>query len=284
MNQKCDSIFWAKKENNEVKCSLCHHKCVIEEGRTGFCHVRENINGELILSNYGMVVSCVIDDISSRPIKTYQEAGKSLTIGLTGCNVRCSFCQNFKVSQVKKYGGSEWYSPEDIVNLSVSNNVDFISFTYSEPIVWFEYFRDVVELAKMEGKKVCLKTAGNISREHVDVVLDLVDVLNVDIKPLEKTFLKESQVSVDDEIFFIKRAIDRGIHTEVSYIIIEGVNDNEESLNWFIDEMKERKDLPIHLLKHIPAFHSSLNSTSKERLVFCRDLLKEFFNNLFIEE
>src|SRR5690606_8414679 len=129
-SNECDTLTYDKRENY-LKCNLCPVSCKIKENQSGKCFVRENKDNKLILNNYGRIVCSKIDSLKSRPIYLYPSDNiKSLSIGLTGCNNRCPFCQNYKVSQSSKFENSNLLFPDDIVKKAVENKVDFISFTY----------------------------------------------------------------------------------------------------------------------------------------------------------
>lgn len=279
MNKICDLSTWKSLEDSKVRCHLCPNLCEIKEGNNGKCRVRKNISGELNLINYSQLVCCKIDHLKNRPIYLWGNGGtKSLTLGLTGCNNTCPFCQNYMVSQVKKYYNEFKMTPEEVVNKALLNNVDFISFTFTEPIVWFEYFEDVAKKAKEKNIKVCVKTAGYISEDFQHDFLFHVDAINIDIKPLNDNYLNKCGIPPEKAYVvdsLLKRAIKKGVHTEVSHIVIEGINDNESSIINLYKKIINSggKDIGIHLLRHYPSFKSDAPVTTDKTLDFCKEVL-----------
>lgn len=275
------------KKISKIICELCPVKCKLQNGQVGKCRVRKNILDEICLINYGNVVSACFDTIRKRPIYLIENNIESLTIGLTGCNNTCPFCQNYVVSQNEKFSNSYFLSPNDVIESALKNKVDYISFTYTEPIVWIEYFNDVKNEAKKNNIKVCLKTAGYISKEFSDILLENVDVMNLDIKPLDEKYLLSCGIKDNLHVYdLLEKALSRKIHTEISHLIIEEVNGNEEKIKQFSREMScidKTKNIGIHLLRHYPAWKSNYKVTSDEALETAKKILvDDGYKNIFI--
>jgi pyruvate formate lyase activating enzyme len=270
-------------ENGDINCKLCPHKCSVKMGKPGFCNIRKNFHGVFYLSNFGEIIAPVIDTLKKRPILTYEGDDSSLTLGLTGCNNRCNFCQNYKVSARADYQCYEYMSPINVVEKAIKEHVSFISFTYTEPLIWGEYMSEIAKRAKKYDIKICIKTAANINCEYHDRYVQIGDVFNVDIKPCNDEFLKKSYINNDLVLLFIKKAIEAKKHIEISHIVIEGLNDNEESLEKLVKMISDHKEIPIHLLPHIPTFISEYRATSKTTLNLVNDYLNQNgFKNVFI--
>jgi len=291
--QVCFKTTW-KTQNDKVVCHLCPFLCHLKDGENGVCRVRSNRGGSLVLDNYGQTIVPVLDRIQKRPVYLYNGYPKddrkinSLSIGSTGCNNRCPFCQNFEISQVSNWDGLRFYSPDFIVNKAIENKVDFISFSFNEVIVIFEYFCDVADIARKKGLKICVKTAGYISKELTDEFLSRVDVLNLDIKPQDNDYLKKCGVLDQDVVFFfIERCLYKNIHIEISHILIEGVNDNKNSINKFINIVQKYANniIGIHLLRHYPAWKSNYPLTSDASLIKWAGYLKDSgLENVFYDD
>jgi len=280
-------LFSELLSDGRVKCTLCPIKCKIPQNKTGKCHIRQNVDGKIHLNNYGMTVQTSLDTLYNRPIYLLGEDRTSLSIGLTGCNNTCPFCQNWLVSQAKDFSGSVYLSPEDVIEYAKENEVEFISFTYTEPIVWIEYVLEIAKLARENNIKICIKTAGYISEEHFDIFTDSIDAINLDIKPLSKDYLIKCGI-YDQEIIWklAKNIVEKGIHLEISHIVITGVNDNEEKMQLFLEGMFSLgREIPIHLLKHYPAWKSDYSTTPDVTMVFWRDyLISKSHKNIFAKE
>jgi len=264
-------------EGEKVRCLLCPNECLLSDGCSGKCRVRQNVGMSLKLINYGEIVCSKIDDIKDRPISCWGKEAKSISLGMAGCNNHCPFCQNYKISQNSIYDNNAIY-PESVIEEAIKNNVDFISFTFTEPIVWFEFINDVYNLSKQKGIKICVKTSGYISEKMMPIFLEMIDVINVDIKPMDNNFDSICGI-IDREIplIFISESIKRGIHTEISHIIIEGINDGPDSMSVLYSKLKDYniQNVPVNFIKHYPSWKSEFGVTSEETLRECKKRFKE---------
>jgi len=273
----CDSRFSVSISDEKILCNLCPIKCRLSEGQNGKCRVRQNLDGRLCLVNYSGLVQANLDHLENRPIYLLGEKKKSLSIGLTGCNNTCPFCQNWEVSQKKDFDNSIFLPPEEVIEEALKNKVDFISLTYTEPIVWIEYLLEVSKLARLSGIKICVKTAGYISEEFFDILIDSSDAINLDIKPLDKDYLIKCGIFEQEIVWNLaKRIVEKKVHLEISHIVINGVNDNLEKMENFSKEMMVvGSDIAIHLLKHYPAWKSKYPTTDNNTMILWKNFLIE---------
>lgn len=285
--QTCLKETWENVSKDRVRCLLCSNHCLIKKDKAGKCKVRKNIKNELKLTNYAQVISTRIDRLKNRPIYLFSP-DKCLSVGLTGCNNCCPYCQNYMISQVENASKMAILEPAAIISSAKEKSCDLIAFTFTEPIVWLEYFIDCARLAHENGLKVCLKTAGNIEYEFMDKFLEFVDVMNVDIKPCNAKFLKACGIkSLDYSSELVKRAISKGIHVEISHLVIEGVNNNFRARNKFAKILKSwnKKDLGIHLLRYYPSYKTNYPVTSDKVLKEFRAFLQEqSYTNVFVKD
>lgn len=304
--KECFSSTWHRQVgSNKIVCNLCPHECELEPGYAGICRVRANRDDKLVLNNYGHVTGPSVDRIQKRPVYLYPGYSKedktpnSISIGSTGCNNRCPFCQNFEISQVGGVG--EWFreaSPEEIMKWVEEENCSFVSFSFNEPIIIYEYFCDVADYVRERGIKVCVKTAGYISELHWDDFLSRVDAINIDIKPMDKDYEKSCGVFKREVVLdFLRASVKKGVHTEVSHILIEGgesatgelcegVNDNEKCMDLFFDAIHGiDPEMGVHLLRHYPAWKSNYPVTSDASLEKWGDYLREKgLKNVFTDD
>lgn len=234
-----------------------------------------------------MAVQASLDSLENRPIYLLGNDKRSLSLGLTGCNNTCPFCQNWLVSQNQTFSGSVYLSPEDVVEKAIEHGVDYISFTYTEPIVWVEYLLEISKLAKQNKIKICLKTAGYISEEFFDVIIDAVDAINLDIKPLDQEYLTSCGIYNQKIIWnFAKRIVEKKVHLEISHIVIIGVNDSQEKMQMFSEGMMELgPEVGIHLLKHYPAWKSNYPTTPDEVVEYWKNyLISKGHKNIFAKD
>lgn len=240
----------------EAVCPVCMHHCKIKEGNTGLCHARGNVQGKIQCLNYGKVTSFALDAIEKKPLARFYPGSKILSVGSYGCNLRCTFCQNYTISTVKEtetdYG---ILMPEQLIKEAISykdqGNIG-IAYTYNEPLIGFEYVRDCAKLAKENGLKNVVVTNGCIEQNILEEILPYIDAFNVDLKGNTDSFYKNIGGSLEMVKAFIERAA-KDSHVEVTTLIIPNENDGREEIieasKWLasID-----KDIPFHISRFFP--------------------------------
>ena len=219
----------------KVHCFLCHHHCRIADSKFGVCGVRENREGTLYTHAYGEVISANIDPIEKKPLYHFLPGTISFSIATTGCNFRCGFCQNWQISQISKrkvpdLSGYQ-LSPEDIVVKAKETQCQSISYTYTEPTIFFEYAYDTAKLAKKEGLFNVFVTNGYMTSEALETINPYLDACNVDLKSFREDFYKKichgHLEPVLDSIRLMRRL---NIWVEVTTLVIPDENDDENEL------------------------------------------------------
>lgn len=229
-----EAMLYKKIENKAVECFLCHHRCVIKEGKTGFCKVRENKGGELFSLVYGRAISTHVDPIEKKPFFHFYPGSSAFSIAAVGCNFVCKFCQNYSISQIVRdhhtIPGDE-LSPESVINLAKRAGCKSISFTYTEPTIFFEYAYDISVLAKKIGIKTNFVSNGYMTPEAVDKIVTLLDAINVDLKAMSEKFYKEfCGAELNHVLETLKYIVSKGIWIEITTLLIPGFNDDESEL------------------------------------------------------
>jgi len=256
---------------NAVQCKVCSRHCNIQEGKVGFCGVRENIGGKLQQLNYGRVVSTAIDPIEKKPLYHFYPGSETLSIAGLGCNFRCSFCQNWDIAQfpilkAKEIGRTKTnelikelgyeYTPNQIVEYACAKKVRSIAYTYNEPAISLDYYIKVMQCAHDAGLCNVWVTNGYISSESFGLVERYLDAVNIDLKAFTERFYRKhckSELEVVKEN--IRKFHKAGILTEVTTLLIPGENDSEkeiEKLCAFIVTVS--KEIPLHFARFFPAF------------------------------
>ena len=285
--KECFPTSWTyDKEKDHVFCYLCSFHCKIKNGESGRCQIRKNIDNSLFVSNYGEMSLCIIDELKDRDISLLENE-KSLTIGTYGCGNLCPFCENYYISH-RTPERTFPYSNSIIDKLD--DSVKYVSFSLSEPIVNLEFVMDVSQYVRKRGKKICIKTSGNMSRFMNHLLIKDVDVVSVDIKPLplfDEKFIRNT-------LSFIRRAINAKKHVEINHIIIEGVNSSETEIKETIRRLKQvpfigplfsLTNIGIHLITHHANFHSPWGDTKSETMDMAKDIFSSFgFENVYVKE
>ena len=189
-----EAKFYQKLESNQAQCLLCHQNCLINNGQRGVCGVRKNQKGILYSLNYGKAIAEHIDPIEKKPFLHFLPGTQSLSVATVGCNFRCLHCQNADISQASKFKITEMpgedLSPEQIVNHALTNNCESISYTYTEPTVFYEYALDTIKIAKAKGLKNNWVTNGYIKPDPLKEIAPLLNAANVDLKAFSEDFYK----------------------------------------------------------------------------------------------
>ena len=254
-----EARLYTREEARRVRCNLCAFRCNIAEGKRGICGVRENRGGTLYSLVYGRLIAEHTDPIEKKPLFHFQPGSSSYSISTVGCNFRCLHCQNFDISQMprnqKRILGME-VSPEEIVRKALLERASSISYTYTEPTIFFEYAQDCGRLAKQKGLRNVFVTNGYMSAECLDALKGILDAANVDIKSFSEEFYKKVCGArlrpVLESIEYMKTL---GIWVEVTTLIIPTLNDSEDELRR-IAQWIYRLDprIPWHISAFMPAY------------------------------
>jgi len=279
MNKKAGQRvrFW-EPENGAVRCTLCPHRCLIENGHSGRCKVRENINGELYSSVYGIPSALQIDPVEKKPLYHFLPGSRTFSIGTQGCNLFCKFCQNWHLSREKGHH-TTWFEAEDLVRKARENGCASVAFTYNEPIVFAEYTLDIRKYAEKAGLPCIFVTNGYISDSAREKVFSGLQAVNIDLKAFSgEVYRRYTGGKLGPVLKTIEYCINAGIHTELTTLVIPGVNDDEEQIQqeckWIAANCGEDTVL------HVSAFHPDYlmrdhPGTSRKTLERVRDTAQE---------
>jgi pyruvate formate lyase activating enzyme len=254
MMPEVQAKYYEKLPNKRVKCHLCPLECGINPGKSGICRLRTNIDGELIATGYGQVVSLTIDPMEKKPLYHFRPGKSILSTGPNGCNFKCPFCQNWTISQEKSH--TEYVSPEKLIALADRNGSVGVAFTYTEPLVWFEYVYDCARLLKEKDLDVVLVSNGYINEEPARELFPLVDAVDIDLKSASKDFYKKvCHGDLDDVLRTIKIAVEYNIEVELTNLIIPGENDSDADLESIVDIVADINPLiPFHISRYFPNY------------------------------
>jgi len=258
------------KYDNYIECQLCPHFCKLKPGQTGICGVRKNTGRQIELMTYGAISGYASDPIEKKPLYHYFPGSKILSIGSYGCNMSCDFCQNFHISQNIPESHNRPMMPEQIVNeaLNARKNLG-IAFTYNEPVIWFEYMKDVAEGVKKAGMHTVVVSNGYVNSEPLSEMLEFIDAFNIDLKAFNNTFYRKLTGSYIDPVkSSLKQIAKSGRHLEITTLIIPNENDSEKEMllqaEWIASELG--KSVPLHLSRYFPIYKRENPSTPDETL------------------
>ncbi len=271
-----EAMFYEKLDEGKVKCNLCPWNCVIDEGDRGVCGVRENRDGILYSLSYDNVSSTNLDPIEKKPLFNFAPGTRTYSICTPGCNWKCKYCQNWQLSQGDLGGRS--ISPEKIVEGAKSSGASGISYTYTEPTIFYELAYDTAKIAHENGLYNTFVTNGFINPEPVREIAPYLDGVTVDFKGSgNEDFLKEfAGVPTVEPIYTsIKEYFEAGVHVEITDLIVPRVGDSMESTEDLIDWISEGPgvDTPLHFLRFYPAYRvKDIPPTPVETLMEAKEL------------
>ena len=259
-------LYERLKKDNKVRCDLCNHRCIINNGKRGICGVRENRDGVLQTLVYGKPIAEHVDPIEKKPLFHVYPGTLSYSIATVGCNFRCRFCQNADIAQfpIERGGGipGDSRSPEQIVASAVAADCRSIAYTYTEPTVYFEFALDTAKLAHEKGLANLFVTNGYMTREALEMIQPYLDAANVDLKAFNDDFYRRQCSAKREHVMEslrVMRAL--GIFIEVTTLLIPGLNDDErelEQLTSFIGN-----DLGWETPWHVSRFHPTYKLTDR---------------------
>ena len=236
-----EAMYYEELGGGLVECQLCPNRCLLNPGQTGTCRVRENIDGKLYSLSYGKPVTIHVDPIEKKPLFHFLPGANAFSLATVGCNLSCSFCQNWNISQAKPGDFNiPDHSPEEVVRAAKESGAQVIAFTYSEPIVFYEYVIDISRLAKDAGLKTVMISGGYINREPLLNLLPYLDGIKIDLKSFSDEFYKKlTNGRLEPVLNTIKTIADSGKHLEIVYLVIPGENDSEEEIaamtKWLVE-------------------------------------------------
>lgn len=259
-----------QKNTDRITCLLCSYYCQLKEQQIGVCNVNKNDNGELKNLVYGYVEALNIDPIEKKPLYHFYPGSKSLSLGTVGCNFRCSFCQNWQLSQESIINKNKYYSPLDIVLLAKKYKCESISYTYNEPTIFYPYVKDIAKQAKVYNIKSVLVSNGFLSKEVINDMQNHIDAINIDLKCFDKKYYKKLGGNLDTILENLKLIHKSKIHLEITTLIVPSKNDSKQELEKIAHFITTKLDSMVPW--HISAFHKaykeqSLENTSKEKLL-----------------
>jgi pyruvate formate lyase activating enzyme len=256
-----EALFYDKLPEGFVKCALCRHRCLIAPGKRGICRVRENRAGTLVSLVYGKVIAEHIDPIEKKPLFHVLPGTSTYSIATVGCNFHCRHCQNHTIAQYEPGADGnvpgQQIPPDEIVKRAVQSGCRSVSYTYTEPTIFFEYALETARLATGAGLKNIFVTNGYITPEALDAIAPYLDAANIDLKGFSPDFYAKVVGGRVEEVLDCIRDYRRhGIWLEITTLVIPGENDDRSQLegiaSFIADELGP--DVPWHISRFFPQF------------------------------
>jgi len=253
-----EAMFYDKLKDKKVQCRLCARNCIIPENKMGICRVRKNINGKLYSLVYDKVHSAQPDHIEKKPLYHFAPGSYAFSICTVGCNWKCAYCCNWIISQESDIRG-ESLAPEQIVKLAMENECQGISYTYTEPTIFYELAYDTAKIAHKKGLFNTFVTNGYTNPEPIRKIARYLDAVTVDFKGSgDKKFLMEfSSVPDPDPIFKALREYKKNnVHIEITDLIVPKKGDSMEKVKELVTWIKKNlgTDTPLHFIRFYPNY------------------------------
>ncbi|MDW7671369.1 MAG: AmmeMemoRadiSam system radical SAM enzyme [Bacillota bacterium] len=244
---------FATQEGKSIRCGLCPHQCLLDPGKTGICRVRRYDEEGLVSLNYGKISAIQLDPVEKKPLARFMPGTRTYSIGSYGCNLRCPYCQNYHIAM--EYPKTRTLSPEQVIEQALASGVPSISYTYNEPIVFYEFVHHTAALAKKSGLSNILVTNGYICQEPLKKLLPLMDAMNIDLKAFsDETYRKICGGKLQPVLETIRTAHER-CHVEITTLLVTNMHTLQElndMINWIAALSTE---IPLHISRYFPGYH-----------------------------
>ncbi len=253
-----EAMFYKRINGQKVQCLLCPRACVIGEGKRGFCRNRENREGKLCTIVYGK--PCVVDvgPIEKAPIYHFSPGHFRLCITCASCNLRCKYCQNWHLSQKSlEELNTHSYLPSEIVDEAQKHKLNSISFTYTEPTVYYEYLYDISSIARPMGFKTSIVSNGYINQGPLLKLLKVLDAVKIDLKGFSEKFYEEvSSATLKPVLESLMTVKKEGVWLEIVNLVVPTLNDDPKMIDQMCQWIRENlgMDTPLHFTRFFPNY------------------------------
>ena len=253
-----EARHYKKLPENIVQCELCPRKCLVSDIERGYCGVRENQKGIYKTLVYSRVCSMNIDPIEKKPLFHFHPGTTAFSIATAGCNVNCKFCQNWNISQVRpEQVQNIKLTPDDVATECIRRKVPTVAYTYSEPVIFYEYMYDTAVRTRKDNIKNVVITGGYINEKPLRELLEVVDAIKVDLKAFSEDYYSNI---VNGELQPVLDAIkvihESGKWLEIVYLVVPTLNDSDEEFTelcrWVMSNLSP--DVPVHFTRFHPTY------------------------------
>ncbi|HHV59720.1 MAG TPA: AmmeMemoRadiSam system radical SAM enzyme [Clostridiaceae bacterium] len=278
-------MYFEKIENSKVRCFLCPHNCIIKPGGLGICRARKNLDGRLYSLNYGKITALALDPIEKKPLNRFNPGSIILSAGTFGCNLKCSFCQNWGIahSTPDVYEMMPMQLADKAAELKENGNIG-LAYTYNEPSIWYEHVYETARIIHSRGLVNVLVTNGYISPEPLRDILPCIDAMNIDVKAYTEAFYKKV---CGADLENVKKTVAMAVqscHVEITTLIVPELNDSMEEIEslakWIASISPE---IPLHLSRFFPNYKmQNKMPTPVETLYKARDKAREYLKHVYL--
>jgi pyruvate formate lyase activating enzyme len=272
---------YSEKADGYIRCHICPHECKIMPDKLGLCRGRKNENDTLWAINYGETTSIALDPIEKKPLYHFYPGSQIVSIACNSCNMRCPFCQNWEISQEEVK--TQFISPEILVKIFKEHSSIGIAYTYTEPLMWYEYLIDAGELIHKEGGKNVLVSNGLINEDPLMNILPLIDAVNIDLKTMNADIYKNS---LKGDLDTVKRTIEithAQCHVEITNLLVTGLNDKKRDIDALVDYVAAiDTQIPVHFSRYYPNYRYDKPPTPEKKLYYAFEKAREKLKYVYL--
>lgn len=253
-----EAMFYEHVDGQEVQCLLCPRECVIGHGERGFCRNRENREGKLYTVVYGKPCAVNIGPIEKAPLYHFVPGHFRLCVTCASCNLRCKYCHNWPLSQRSLEELDHYpHTPGEIVQQAKNHGLQSISFTYTEPTVYYEYLYDISVIAKGMGMKTSIVSNGYINQEPLLKLLSVLSAVKIDLKGFSQKFYEEvSSATLGPVLKSLITVRKEKVWLEIVNLVVPTLNDDIKMIDEMCRWIKENlgPDTPLHFTRFFPNY------------------------------
>jgi AmmeMemoRadiSam system radical SAM enzyme/AmmeMemoRadiSam system protein B/AmmeMemoRadiSam system protein A len=251
-------------EGKHLRCLACGHRCLIGEGLRGICKVRYNEGGQLKVP-FGYVSGVQCDPVEKKPFFHVFPGSDALTFGMLGCDLHCSYCQNWLTSQAlrdeKSVAPIRPVTPAQLTDVARRQQARLVVSSYNEPLITAEWAVSVFREAGAAGLACAFVSNGNATPEVLDYLRPWIVAYKIDLKGFTEASYRTLGGTLENVLRSIRMVYERGLWIEIVTLIIPGFNDSEDELRQaarFLVSVSP--DIPWH----VTAFHQDYKMTDPE--------------------
>jgi len=272
-----EALAYEKLDAKRIRCTLCPRECEVADRERGYCGVRENQGGTYKTLVYSRPCAVHIDPIEKKPLFHFLPGERALSIATAGCNVECQFCQNWRISQFRPEQVDSVYAPpKEIARAAAESQSKAIAYTYSEPVIFYEYALDCAREGNKKGVKSVFISNGYINPDPMRELCKELSAVKVDLKAFTESFYeKYVRGELDPVLRTLELLAEQGMHTEIVVLLIPGLNDGPDEIREMSAWIKKNlgPDVPLHFTRFYPTYRmKNLSRTPISTLETARDV------------
>lgn len=275
--------LWWHKEKEMVRCDLCPHACLLGKEGKGRCLVRKEKDGGLVSGNDDRVASIAVDPVEKKPLYHWRPGTQILSLGTIGCNLDCPFCQNWELARCSDDVPLRKLESGDVVHLAQRQSLFSVAFTYNEPTVWYEFVLRTSRRLDEQGIAAVLVTNGYIQKAPWAKLLPFISAVNIDLKGFSEASYGRVGGKLQPVLARIREALEAGVHVELTYLVVPGINDDRDEFSAMVDWIAERSvSVPLHVSRYFPRHRWTRPPTSVELLKSLEEVAGKRLNYVYL--